>query len=179
MDRRPTDEWAFLLPPGWARFPAGEAAAGVVYLPVEPMEGMIIPASITETELFGVVGRSPVEVATSVLGDGYDESEPVELDGRPGVRATNTRHEVEHAGDRPAVITRQVAYVVSRDEADGDWLVLSFSTVWDSPDTERLAEALVLFFDAVMTTFRWTGPGLNPVNLRKQMVPGSASRRLP
>jgi hypothetical protein len=67
-----------------------------------------------------------------------------------------------------------VTYVVSRDEAVGDWLVLSFSTGWSSRDTERLAETLVEFFDAVMATFRWTGPGSNPVNLPERRVPGSA-----
>ena len=54
---------------------------------------------------------------------------------------------------------------MSRDETDGEWLVLSFSTVWNSEESERLAEALVFFFDAVMTTFRWAGPGANPLDL--------------
>jgi hypothetical protein len=65
-------------------------------------------------------------------------------------------------------------YVVSRDEADGEWLVLSFSAVWNSPRTERLAETLVDFFDAVKSTFRWTGPGTSPVNLPERKIPGSA-----
>ncbi|MFD6445549.1 hypothetical protein ACFWEJ_10615 [Promicromonospora sp. NPDC060204] len=236
----PTDTWAFLLPPGWARFPLGEgrgkelgaavdevvartlpgegalaggpqdddvvarrellraslraalagagtgtdaeagtspggsASTGAVYLPTVPIAGIAVPASITETELFGEVGRSPAEVAERVLGRTHDTCESVDLDGRPGARVVRTGHDVHREGGRPARSTREVTYVVSRDEAAGAWLVLTFSTGWSSRDTERLAATLVEFFDAVMTTFRWTGPGSNPVNLPERRVPGSA-----
>lgn len=224
--RKPTDEWAFLLPPGWARFPTGPdrkdelddaiehvvaralpdqspdqnldraaelrdslratfvgagdaestagAGPGVVYLPTEPVAGMAVPASITETEILADRRLDPVEVAADVLGAGYAVSGPVDLDGRPGARLTNTVHDVHREGDRPPVSTRRVVYVVSRDEADGDWLLLTFSTSWSSRGTERLAETLVEFFDAVMATFRWRGPGSDPVHLPERRVPGSA-----
>lgn len=178
--RKPTDEWAFLLPPGWARFPAGPehagaagATPGVVYLPTEPIAGMAVPASITETEILGDRRADPAVVAADVLGTGYTVSGPVDLDGRPGARLTNTVHDVHREGDRPTVSTRQVVYVVLRDEDDGDWLVLTFSTSWSSRGTERLAETLVEFFDAVMATFRWRGPGADPVHLPERRVPGS------
>lgn len=201
----PTDAWAFLLPPGWARFPTGalrekeldaavdevvartpsgddalrdalrsafaDAGIGAVYLPTAPVAGMAVPASITEAELFGETGRSAAEVAAQVLGE---PAEPVDLDGRPGARVVRTRHDVHREGGRPVSSTREVTYVVSRDEVAGDWLVLSFSTRWDSPGTERLAATLVDFFDAVMATFRWTGPGASPVSLPERTVPGSA-----
>lgn len=233
----PTDTWAFLLPPGWARFPLGEGrgteldaavdevvaralpaepafaggpdadvearrellraslraaltgagagtdpatstgtstSTGAVYLPTVPIAGVAVPASITETELFGEVGRSPAEVAEQVLGRTHDTCEAVDLDGRPGARVVRTGHDVHREGGRPVSSSREVTYVVSRDEAVGDWLVLSFSTGWSSRDTERLAATLVEFFDAVMATFRWTGPGSNPVNLPERRVPGSA-----
>ncbi|MFE7506892.1 hypothetical protein [Promicromonospora sp. NPDC057488] len=152
----------------------GAAGTGAVYLPTATMAGMAIPASIVETELFGVVGQSPVEVAASILGDAHEESSSVELDGRPGVRLASTVGEVAWADGRPVAGTRQVTYVVSRDEAAGDWLVLSFGAVWDTPGTERLAGVLVEFFDAVMATFRWTGAGAEPVGLPERTVPGSA-----
>jgi hypothetical protein len=181
----PTDRWAFLLPPGWARFPTGSVAGsvasslassgvsnGAVYVPTERTAGIAIPASITETEIFGVVGLSATEVAASLLGD-VQESTAVDVDGRPGARLASTLEEVPGGAGRPAAGTRQVTYVVSRDEAEGDWLVLSFSTSWSSGPAEQLAETLVDFFDAVMTTFRWTGPGADPVNLPERTVPGS------
>lgn len=172
---KPTDKWAFLLPPGWTRFPT--PGTGAVYAPTERMAGIAIPASITETELFGVVGRSAAEVAASLLGDAQ-ESTAVDVDGRPGARVASTLEEAPSGADRSAAATRQVTYVVSRDEAEGDWLVLSFSTTFStgpsSGPAEQLAETLVDFFDAVMTTFRWTGPGADPVNLPERTVPGSA-----
>ena len=179
---KPTDRWAFLLPPGWARVPT--PGTGVVYAPTEPIAGIVVPASIIETELFGVVGRSATEVAASVLGDAQ-ESTAVDVDGRPGARVARTLGEAPREGGRPTARTRQVTYVVSRDDVDGDWLVLSFSTTYDtdrstdrstgrsSGPAEQLAETLVGFFDAVMTTFRWTGPGADPVNLPERTIPGS------
>ena len=142
-----------------------DAGTGAVYLPTAPIAGMAVPASITEAELFGEIGRSPAEVATSILGRTGTRVRA----GRPG-RASGcaggrTRHDAHREGGRPVSSTREVTYVVSRDEAAGEWLVLSFSTVWSSPGTERLAETLVDFFDAVMATFRWTGPGASPVSL--------------
>ncbi|MFC8801349.1 hypothetical protein ACFT2C_26760 [Promicromonospora sp. NPDC057138] len=153
---------------------ARDAGSGAVYLPTEPMNGTIIPASITELEFVSDAGSDPVAVATSILADGYEESDLVEIDGRPGVRVLATSHEVQAEGDWPMVSTRQVLYTISRDDVEGEWLAMSFSTVWNSHDTERLAEALVLFFDAVMGTFRWAGPGTDVPNLPEQQVPGSA-----
>ncbi|MFI6428240.1 hypothetical protein [Promicromonospora sp. NPDC050880] len=144
---------------------ARTAGAGAVYLPTEPMNGVMIPASLTEVELVSDAGADPLAVAAEVLVEGYEESELVEVDGRPGVRLLDTTLETDQGDDLPPISTRQVVYVVSRDETDGEWLVLSFSTVWNSEESERLAEALVFFFDAVMTTFRWAGPGANPLDL--------------
>ncbi|MBL0886554.1 hypothetical protein [Myceligenerans indicum] len=156
---------------------AVDAGAGAVYLPTEPLDGVMVPASITEVELVSDAGANPVEVAAGLLTDGYEESDLVELDGRPGVRLAHTEHAVRRDGDVPELSTHQVVYAVSRDEALGEWLVLSFSTVWNSEDSERLAEALVLFFDAVMGTFRWAGPGASPLTLPDRAVPGSAPPR--
>lgn len=153
---------------------AREAGTGAVYLPTEPMEGVIVPASIAEVELVTDAGSDPLQVVTSVLADGYEESDVLEVDGRPAVRVASTVHDVQRQSDWPVVSTKQVVYAVSRDETVGEWLILSFNTLWNSENTERLAEALVFFFDAVMTTFRWAGLGANPLNLPDQKVPGSA-----
>ncbi|MFE7506887.1 hypothetical protein [Promicromonospora sp. NPDC057488] len=151
-----------------------EAGTGAVYLPTEPMDGVLVPATIAEVELVSDVGQDPLRVVTSVLSGGYEQSDPAEVDGRPAVRVVQTKHNMRRGPDWPVVSTRQVLYVVSRDEAAGEWLVLSFSTLWNSEKTELLAEALVLFFDALMTTFRWAGPGTRILNLPERSVPGSA-----
>ncbi|MEV0951995.1 hypothetical protein [Promicromonospora sp. NPDC050249] len=151
---------------------ARDAGTGAVYLPTEPMEGVIVPGSIAEIEVVSDVGTDPARIVTSILSDGYEESELVEIDGRPGIRVVHTEHGMKR--DDLELSTRQVLYAVSRDETDGEWLVLSFTTIWNSENTERLAEAMVFFFDAVMSTFRWAGPGANPLNLPERSVPGSA-----
>lgn len=153
---------------------ARDAGTGAVYLPTEPMEGVQIPASLAEVEWSGEAGSDPLHVVAAVLGDGYEESDLVEVDGRPGARVVHTQHKMRRDETWPEVTTRQVVYVVSRDEDAGEWLLLSFSTVWNSHNTELLAEALVLFFDAVMTTFRWAGPGADLQGVPERMVPGSA-----
>lgn len=153
---------------------ARDAGTGAVYLPTEPMEGVIVPGSIAEIEVVSDVGTDPARIVTSILSDGYEESELVEIDGRPGIRVSSTTHEVQHEGDWPEVSTRQVLYVISRDDAEGAWLALSFSTIWNSHETERLAEALVFFFDAVMGTFSWAGPGSDLQLPQVRTVPGSA-----
>jgi len=216
-----TDAWVFLLPTGWARFPAGEgrereldeaiesvvakvlpaelprdsteplrrlardrlrlaigtadtAGASVVYLPVQPIDGVLVPASIVEVEFESGGNDDPLAVIATIATDGYDESESLTIDGRPAVRVTSVLRDVQHDDDWPSVSSRQIVYAISRDADDGTWLALSFSVVWNSTDSERLADALVLFFDAVMTTFRWAGEdasaGSRPDAV---MVPGS------
>lgn len=216
-----TDAWVFLLPEGWARFPAGEgrereldeaiekvvtrvlppdlprdsteplrrmardrlrgtindadnAGASVVYLPVQPIHGILIPASIIEVEFDSDAGEDPMKIVASVMTDGYDESEVLEVDGRPAARVTSVLREVESDPEWPQASSRQVVYTISRDEIEGQWLTLSFNVMWNSPQSEQLADALVLFFDAVMTTFRWAGDH-GPQHLGDAaMVPGSA-----
>jgi hypothetical protein len=153
---------------------ARDAGTGAVYLPTETMEGVFVPGSIAEIEVVSDAGTDPTQIVTSILSDGYEESDLVELDGRPGIRVVHTEHGMRRDDDFPELSVRQVLYAVSRDEADGEWLILSFTTVWNSENTERLAEAMVFFFDAVMTTFRWAGPGTNILNLPERSVPGSA-----
>ncbi|GAB4086061.1 hypothetical protein GCM10028784_26910 [Myceligenerans cantabricum] len=155
---------------------ATEAGAGAVYLPTEPLNGIMTPCSVTEAEIVSDAGSNPVEVAASILTEDYDESELVEVDGRPGARVATTSHDVRHDGDFPEVSTKQVVYVISRDDAEGDWLVMSFSTVWNSEEGERVSEALVIFFDALMSTFRWAGPGARPLTPLDGAAGSSADR---
>lgn len=152
---------------------AGSAGASAVYLPYAPVDGVIVPASVVEVELTADAGTDPLAVVSSILTDGYEESEVLEVDGRPAARVVATLVDVQREGDWPVVSSRQILYAISRDEAEGEWLALSFSVIWNSPESELLAEALVLFFDAVMTTFRWVGADAGP-GLPGPVVPGSA-----
>ena len=96
-----------------------EAGTGAVYLPTEPMDGVLVPATIAEVEVVSDVGQDPLRVVTSILTGGYEQSDPAEVDGRPAVRVVQTKHKMRRDPDWPEVSTRQVLYVVSRDEAAG------------------------------------------------------------
>jgi hypothetical protein len=152
--------------------------ASVIYLPIELVNGVVTPASITEIEFDSDPGSDPVAVVASILSDGYDESETVEIDGRPAVRVTSTLHNIEQPDEPTPFSSQQVVYAISRDDRVGSWLALSFSVVWNSPESQRLADALVFFFDAVMTTFRWAGGDHSPRNPGAS-VPGSAPTKEP
>lgn len=138
---------------------ARDAGAGAVYLPTALVGGIAIPASITEMEASAVVGDDPSAVVAGILEGGYEESTVVEVDGRPAARVVQTLRDVRADDDAPPLSSRQVLYVISRDESAGDWLVLSFSTSWAASAGEDLPDALVLFFDALVSTLRWAGPG--------------------
>lgn len=152
---------------------ARQTGAGAVYLPIAPVNGVIVPGSIVEVEFDSDPGSDPTDVARSVLSDGYEESESLEIDDQAAVRLSATHHEVPQKDDPDiAFSSYQVVYVINRDAERGAWLALSFSVIWNSAETRRLADALVLFFDAVMTTFRWAG-GTDVPDAPSASVPGS------
>jgi hypothetical protein len=154
----------------------GDEGASVVYLPVQPIDGVFIPASITEIEFESDAGIDPLQVVAGILTDGYDESDILEIDGCPAIRITAMLRDVPGDAEVTTVSSRQVVYAISRDEDDGSWLALSFSVIFTTAESERLADALVLFFDAVMTTFRWAGGDPVDPYTDVERVPGSVGR---
>lgn len=136
---------------------AGVADVGTLYLPIAPVDGVVMPASIVEREFDSDPQADPLDALAAVIVGATDASELVDVDGRPAVRIEGAAQTAQQDA-RTAYLSRQVLYAMSRDD-DGHWLVLSFSVVWTSPESARLADALVSLFDAVMTTFRWTGQG--------------------
>ncbi|AZM57820.1 hypothetical protein DMA15_21335 [Streptomyces sp. WAC 01529] len=135
-----------------------------LYLPVKPMGGVSVGASILVSE--SVVPRRPGEPRT--------ESEPtevaVQLLSRDGVEnadlssgeiddalAVRREHVVEAAPAKGAELaSRRVEYILSVPGDPDRWFVAAFSTVGGGDPRDELAEALVEWFDAVMANFRWT-----------------------
>lgn len=139
-----------------------------LYLPVEPMHGYLVAASIVvaklDTGLREEVGRQ--DVLRQLLTDS-DDSEPAEVDGAAGLRKERTMPaDPEKGVDAPS---KHVEYVVpvpssgataspaSSTSLGGDagWVVVSFTTLGDGNPEGDFTEILVELFDAVMTTFRW------------------------
>jgi hypothetical protein len=140
------------------------------------------------------------QLLADALPDRHDQQDPGlrQVDGGIAARTeTQIRRATpdEVAGDLPVVDDRQVVYTIPVPHRPGRWVVLSFSAIsaprdqtapgasgtadtgtadTGSPDVgtdERITDALVMLFDAMMTTFRWTDvPDADPTPLELRLA---------
>ncbi|WP_445528259.1 hypothetical protein [Streptomyces cyslabdanicus] len=143
----------------WQRIEEARKADGLdLYLPVELMHGISVPASIlvSETRLTGEGGLDPQEAALLMAGSG-DGRELLELDGAPAVRTERTEQaDPERGVEFPS---RRVDYQTPVPGQSWRWLTVAFSTVGAEDVDGEVSLLLVDLFDAVMTTFRWRSAG--------------------
>lgn len=174
---------------------AGDNGATAVYLPVQPVDGFTPPVSIIESEVDDESDQAPEEVIAELLADAlpdrHDQQDPGlrQVDGGIAARTeTQLRRAVpdEVAGELPAVDDRQVVYTIPVPHRPGRWVVMSFSAISALADQdatgpgvetrdigtdERITDALVMLFDAMMTTFRWTDvPDAEPTPLELRLA---------
>jgi hypothetical protein len=171
---------------------AGDNGATAVYLPVQPVDGYTPPVSIIETEVDDESDEAPEQVIAQILAealpDRRDQDDPGirEVDGGIAARTETTIRKASPAtelpgiGDElPVVDDRQVVYTIPVPHRPGRWVLMSFSAISRPSDAEgvdaetadRLTDALVMLFDAVMTTFRWTDvPGVDPTPLEERLA---------
>lgn len=127
-----------------------------LYLPVERMHGLLIPASFVASEPLGAPaeGVDPDAVLLD-LARGNADASARELDGTPAVR---TVRKMPAAPDRGVDLPSwQVQYTVPIPHSTpAQWLTFSFSTLVAADMDIEFTETLVELFDAVMTTFRWS-----------------------
>jgi hypothetical protein len=158
---------------------AREASGVDLYLPVEYVHGTAVPASFSVSEGapgspggIGAVGGSPAATAgpeqplapeelIAYLASADDATSLVTLDGAPGIRTDHVA--AADPGSEAPLPSRQVDYVVTIPGSGDRWLMVVFSTVGDGDPAGRFASILVELFDAIMSTFRWTWPGQEPV----------------
>ncbi|MEU5684998.1 hypothetical protein DEJ48_16570 [Streptomyces venezuelae] len=127
-----------------------------LYLPVEPMHGVIIPASFVASEPLAAPRPDigPEDVLRDLARDSEDASVH-ELDGTAAVRTLQKLHADPDKGVE--VPSWQVQYTVPiPDSTPAQWLTFSFSTLIATGMETEFTETLVELFDAVMTTFRWS-----------------------
>jgi hypothetical protein len=135
---------------------AARRSAGIdLYLPVEMMRGAPVAASFVVSEVsFGSVDAMDPAMLVSHLASENDDSQPVTLDGALGVRTERTAQPDPSKGiDRGS---RRVAYMLSVPADPDRWLEIVFSTLGGGDPDDDYARLLVLLFDAIMATFRWT-----------------------
>ena len=143
---------------------ARSTGASDLYLPAQRLGGVLVPASFAVAEHVhhhpDGDGRTADDVVAHLLARlvaGDETARAVEIDGAPGVRT-----ESRAAGDPARQLgveagTRQVAYVLSAPGRPGRWTTVTCTVLEAVDDTDDVAGLLVELFDAVMTTFRWTG----------------------
>ncbi|MFJ3231523.1 hypothetical protein [Streptomyces sp. NPDC086787] len=146
---------------------ARRAEALELYLPMRLAGEVNLGASIVVSEARlpsrsgtdGVSGHvsDPAAIAVQMLsgesGSGTDLSSG-EIDGALAVRRERIAPADPAGGAELA--TRRVDYLVSVPGDPSRWFVAAFSTVGAGDPKDDLADALVEWFDALMTTFRWS-----------------------
>ncbi|MFD4574892.1 hypothetical protein ACFWNK_20540 [Streptomyces sp. NPDC058417] len=127
-----------------------------LYLPVERMYGVLVPASFVASAPLSAPrdGITPEAVLRDLAKDAEDASVR-ELDGTAAVRTSCT---LPADPEREiAVPSRRVQYTVPiPDSAPAAWLTFTFSALIAADMEIEFTEILVELFDAVMTTFRWS-----------------------
>lgn len=179
---------------------AGDNGATAVYLPVQPVDGYTPPVSIIESEVDDESEERPETVIAQLLAEaaadraraadagagGADSAgaggpDPVdpgirEVDGGVAARTETVVRRAQPVDDVPEVDDRQVVYTIPVPHRPGRWVIMSFSAIRASDSTapdqdERVVDALVMLFDAIMTTFRWTDvPGAEPTTLERRIT---------
>lgn len=155
---------------------ASDAGATAVYLPVRPVNGVTVPASIIESEIDDEGHPDSVSVLAAILtdpafaGEGADASLR-SVDGAPAARTDRTLRRVQRSADLPMVTTRQVVYTIEVPHREGRWIVLSFSSVSSDDAGSALSDALASLFDSLVSTFRFTDvPGAEHSDLEKRLA---------
>ncbi|MER6677610.1 hypothetical protein [Streptomyces sp. NPDC000983] len=135
---------------------ARESDGLTLYLPVERMHGLLIPASFVASEPLGAPsgGVDPRRVLIDLARDSEGASAQ-ELDGVAAVRTLTKLSADPSRGIE--VPSWRVQYIVPiPNSVPAQWITFSFSTLLANGTNTEFAETLVELFDAVMTTFRWS-----------------------
>jgi hypothetical protein len=123
-----------------------------LYLPVELMRGLPVPASfiISEGALGGPDELEPELIIVKLAAAGADVTE---IDGAPAVR--REERVPPDPGQEFQYGSRQVTYTLAVPGNPGRWLLVAFSTIGAGDPDDDIARLLTALFESVMTTFRW------------------------
>lgn len=130
-----------------------QAAGGLdLYLPIGGMHGLAIPASFLVCEVPVSDVQRPDAALTELAAE--PGATLVDIDGARAVR-TDVVLPVDTLMTEVDVPTRRVNYLIPVPGASR-WLTATFSTVADGDPSGDFAEVLVVLFDSILTTFRFT-----------------------
>jgi hypothetical protein len=129
-----------------------QGARGLV-LPVEEMHGMRLPGSLLLSVIEDSGDRQdPQEVLNEILADAGPDGMALEIGGCPAARVSKIVDSDRVKRKAPSV---RVNYLVAAPDAPGVWGVLTFTVLSDGDVNADPVQAIVLLFDAVVSTLRW------------------------
>lgn len=139
---------------------AAAAHSGVeLYLPVERVHGVTVPASVVVSMPPLDGGEDPTDVLLAVVAR-RPGAEVVEIGGAPAVRTMEhlAAQGVVGVGEEGAPDRRQLTYYLTDAGTSPRYAVVSAS-ILEGPGEQgaAVADAVVELVDAMLTTFRWGG----------------------
>ncbi|MFJ8999089.1 hypothetical protein ACIRG8_12165 [Streptomyces sp. NPDC102359] len=132
-----------------------------LYIPFRSRRNVNLGASLVVSETLlprrrGSDAGAPTDVAVGLLSQEAAEGADLTSGDLDGALAVRREHVVRADPGRGAELaSRRVEYVASVPDDPHRWFVAAFSAVGSGRPDDELADALVDWFDAVMTTFRW------------------------
>jgi len=134
---------------------ARQQGGSELYLPVEPVRGMLLAASFVVSEgSIGARGDRDASLILAAIRAGGDDAAQVTMDGAHAARIERTAPPDPARGvDHGA---RHVDYAVPVPGSADRWLVFAFSALGAGDPGDEFAQLLVGLFDAIMSTFTWT-----------------------
>ena len=125
-----------------------------LYLPLEGMHGLAIPASFIVTDIPVPPGQDEAAAVRELVNSG---AEPVSVEGDDALRLDETIQADSLLNDEVTTPSRRITYLIPAPGVP-HWVSVTFSTIGDGDPVSEFTEVLIGLFDAIMTTFRWTAP---------------------
>ena len=134
---------------------AARQNARSVLMPLEEYSGMRLPGSM----LVAVVENNdeagtedPERLLASILADAGDAGTYLEIGGAPAVRVADV---IDNGRIKRKAPSWRVSYYVSNPDAPGVWGLLTFVVLTDGDVDAEPVQAVMLLFDAVVSTLKW------------------------
>lgn len=134
---------------------AARQNARSVLLPLQEFAGFRLPGSLLVTVVENEEEKSAEDSArllAELLADAGDDGMYLEIGGAPAVRVAAV---MDSDRIRRTAPSWRVSYYVSNPDAPGVWGLLTFVVLTDGDVDAEPVQAVMLLFDAVVSTLRW------------------------
>jgi hypothetical protein len=132
---------------------ASRQGARAVVLPIQEFHGVRLPGTMVLTVLEdGDMPDDPKLVLDAILADAGADGLALEIGGCPAARVREIADSDAVKRSAPSV---RVNYYVAAPDTPGVWALLTFTVLTDGDVEAEPVRAIVLLFDAIVSTLRW------------------------